>query len=259
MKAHRLLRTGLVAIGMMAVFLHFTGHSAQGQDLDSDGWQLSVMPYFWFSGVEGDAKVRGNEVDVDVGFDDIWDALDFGGQVHIEAQKGRWGLLLDPIYLALSADKELNVLNAKIEMDMWIVEFGGFYRIGDWSGDRGFPMSLDVLVGGRYWNLETELEIGPLSRESNTDWVDPFVGLRWIGELTDWLLVYVRGDIGGFAIYDDASESTWNVQAGPAVKLSKNVTLLLAYRALSVDKEEGNNLEADLTFAGPEIGLHIQF
>lgn len=62
----------------MAVFLHFTGHSVQGQDLDPDGWQLSVMPYFWFSGIEGDVKVRGNEADVDVGFDDIWDALDFG-------------------------------------------------------------------------------------------------------------------------------------------------------------------------------------
>jgi hypothetical protein len=249
MNAYRLPRTGLVAIGMMAVFLHFTGHSAQGQDLDSDGWQLSVTPYFWFSGIEGDVKVRRNEADIDVGFDDIWDALDFGGQVHIEAQKGRWGLLLDPIYLALSADKELNVVNAKLEMDTWIVEFGGFYRIGDWSRERGFPMSLDILIGGRYWNLETELEIGPLSRESDTDWVDPFVGLRWIAQLTDKVLLFIRGDVGGFAIYKDASEFTWNVQAGPGVKLSRNVALVLAYRALDVDKEEGGDSGADLTFA----------
>ena len=246
-------------IGMMAVFLNLMGQSAQGQDLDSDRWQLSVTPYFWFSGIEGDVKIRENEADVDVGFDDVWDALDYGGQVYIEAQHGRWGLLLDPTFMALSTDKELNVIDAELDIDLWIVEFGGFYRIVDWSGDGGFPMSLDVLVGGRYWNLETELEIGPLSRESDTDWVDPFVGLRWIGELTDWLLVYVRGDIGGFALYDDASEFTWNIQAGPAVKLSKNVALVLAYRALDIDREEDDDSETDLTFAGPEIGLHIQF
>jgi len=261
MKVHRLGKTGLLVMGMMIASLHSAGQAAQGQDLDSDGWQLSVTPYFWFSGIEGDVKVRENTADVDVGFDDILDALDYGVQVHIEAQHGRWGLLLDPTFMALSVDDDdLDaVVNAELETDLWIVEFGGFCRIVDLPGDRGFPMSLDVLLGGRYWNLETQLDIGPLSRESDNDWVDPFIGLRWIAQLTDRLLVHIRADVGGFAIYEDASELTWNIYAGPAMKLSKNMTLVSGYRALGIDKEEGNNFEADLTFAGPEIGLHIQF
>jgi len=260
MRVRRLLRTGLLAVGMMALSLHLAGPAALGQDLHSDGWQLSVTPYFWFSGIEGDLTVRGNDVDVDAGFDDILDVLDYGVQVHVELQNGRWGLLVDPTFLAFSADDDqLDVLNADLETDLWIVEFGGFYRIVDALDEQGLPGAVDVLLGGRYWNMETELDIGPLNFESDNDWVDPFIGLRWIVQLTDRLLVHIRGDVGGFAIYDDASEFTWNVYAGPAMKLSKNVTFVSGYRALGIDKEKGNSFEADLTFAGPQIGLHIQF
>lgn len=259
MNAYRLLKTRLLVLGVMVASLPCAGQAAAGQDLDSDRWQWSVTPYFWLSGLDGDVRIRETEVDVGVGFDDVWDALDFGAQVHIEAQKGRAGLLVDPTYLALSVDKELNIANAELEMKIWIVEFGGFYRIGDWSGAKSFPSSLDVLVGGRCWNLDVELDIGPLRRESDSAWVDPFVGLRWITQLTDQLLLVVRGDVGGFAIYDDASEFTWNIYAGGGVKLSKNLTFLAGYRVLNVDREEGSNFEADLTMAGPEIGLLIQF
>jgi hypothetical protein len=258
MEVHR-LRPGVLVIGIMAGLLPFAEPAAQGQNLDSDGWQLSVTPYFWFSGITGDVRVRDAEVDVDIGFDDIWDALDFGAQVHLEAQKGRWGLLLDTTYLALSTDKELNVVNAELDIDQWIVEFGGFYRVVDSLDQRGLPGALDVLLGGRYWSMETQLDIGPLRRASDNEWVDPFIGLRWTAQLTDGLLVLVRGDVGGFALYEDASEFTWNVFAGPAVKLSKNMTFLVGYRALGIDREEGDNFNADLTFAGPQVGLTIQF
>jgi hypothetical protein len=54
---------------------------------------------------------------------------------------------------------------------------------------------------------------------AHSAWVDPFVGLRWIAQLTDGFLLVVRGDVGGFAIYDDASELAWNVFAGPELGL----------------------------------------
>jgi opacity protein-like surface antigen len=258
MKTHRLRKTGLLALGIMVAFLHSAGQAAQGPDLESDGWRLSVMPYAWFSGISGDMTVRQRTVHVDVGFSEIFDALKFGGAVHMEAQKGRWGLLLDPTYMALSTTKHLNIVDTKLTFDMWLVEFGGFYRLGDWSGARRFPSSLDVLVAGRYWNLDTQLDIGPLSREARNDWIDPFIGLRWIVQLTEGLSLQFRGDIGGFGI-DDASKLTWNVYAGPAVQLSKHISLLAVYRALYVDREKSRDLGAKMTLAGPELGLDIRF
>jgi hypothetical protein len=259
MKTRGFRETGLLTVGVLVASLSFGGRAAHGQGLDTDRWQLSVTPYGWLAGLQGDVKVRDTTVHVDVPFHDILDALDFTAMVHIEARKGKWGLLSDVMYLATSTEKDLNVVNAKLDQDMWIVEFGGFYRLGDWSGDRRLPMSLDALVGGRYWNLDTDLTIGPLSRGASADWVDPFVGLRWIGRLTDWLSLYARGDIGGFGIYDEASKLTWNADGGAAFNLSKNVALLAGYRALNIDRRERHNLDADLTILGPEVGLIIRF
>jgi hypothetical protein len=258
MRRHKSRRTTLAVVGMMMVFLSGPGPRARGQELDPDRWRLSVTPYFWASGVTGDVTVRGNRVDVDVGFNEILDAFDFGGLVHIEAQKGRWGLFVDTIYLALSTDKDLNVVNAKLELDQWIVEFAGFYRLLDQPGYQGWPMSVDVLLGGRYWNIDADLDIGPLGSNVSNDWVDPFVGLRWTGQFNKWLLAYVRGDVGGFGIYDDASKFTWNVEGGPIVKLSETFSIILAYKALNIDRDQ-NELETNLTFAGPALGLYIQF
>ncbi len=147
MKPCRLLQTRRLVLGVMAVaWWPCAAPPAARPDLDSDRWQWSITPYFWFSGIDGDVRVRDTKVEVDVGFDEIWDALDFGAQVHLEAQKGRLGLLLDPTYLSLSLDKQLNIANAELEMKMWLVEFGGFYRLGNWPGAGSFPSSLDVLL-----------------------------------------------------------------------------------------------------------------
>ncbi len=259
METHGPRKTGWLAMGIMVALLPFAGQTTQGQDLDTERWQLRVTPYLWAAGVDGHLKVRDTKVDVDVPFRDVWDSLDFAAMAHIEAQKGRWGLLSDVIYLALSTEKDLNVANARLDLDTWIVEFGGFYRLVDWSGDRRLPMSLDVLLGGRYWNVDADLRVGPLRRDGDASWVDPFVGLRWTGELTDWFSLYARGDVGGFGIYDDASKFTWSADGGAAFKLSQCVTVLAGYRALNIDKHGHQDLAANLTFAGPVLGLMIRF
>ena len=255
-------RLTITSISVVLVLFGLACPLASGQDnpIGGEEWKLSVMPYFWMAGIEGDVTVKSFKADIDIGFDEIWDALDFGGQVHIEAQKGRWGLLFDPAFLALSSD-DISPPNAEVEFDMWIVELGGFYRLGDWptGGVNGRAMTLDVLAGGRYWNLKQKVELGPLSRETSQDWIDPFIGARLIMEMNDWMVFHLRGDIGGFAISNDASEFTWNVYAGPAFKVSDKVTIVAGYRALGLNKERGSNLDADLTMHGPQIGVHIRF
>lgn len=65
MKVRRLLATSLLVMGIMAASVHVAGEPAQGQDINSDGWQLSVTPYFWFSGIEGDVKAKQTKVTVE--------------------------------------------------------------------------------------------------------------------------------------------------------------------------------------------------
>jgi hypothetical protein len=259
MKVHRVPGTVGLAILLLILAFQPPGRSAYGQDSGSNELEISVTPYLWLAGIDGDLKVKGNEVDVDVDFcDDVWDALDFAGMVHIEATDGIWGVFVDPMYLSLSTDEDLGVADADIDIDMWTVEFGGFYRIAEWD-TGGRPSRLDVLGGGRYWYLESQVDIGPVSRKQKHDWVDPFVGLRWVGQMNDWLMLHARGDVGGFAVNEDASELTWNVYVGPGFILSENTTLLAGYRWLNIDREKGSDTETDLTFSGPMVGLYIRF
>jgi hypothetical protein len=220
-----------------------------------------VTPYFWFAGIEGDMKVRENKVDIDVGFSDVWDALDFGAAAHIEAKKGKWGILFDAMYLSLSTDEDLKPATAEVEFDIWTIELGGLYQIAEWpSGDgSGRKTTLELLGGGRYWDVDQEIEIGAVSRSMNPDWVDPFVGARLIVEMKDWLVLHLRGDVGGFAVSSDASEFTWNVFGGPAFKLSDKFSIVAGYRALGLDREKGSDFESDVTLHGPMLGAHIQF
>ncbi len=60
------------------------------EDLSNEqsGWDFHVAPYFWFLSIDGDVTVKGQESDVDVGFDKIWDEFNIGVMLEFEARKG---------------------------------------------------------------------------------------------------------------------------------------------------------------------------
>jgi hypothetical protein len=96
-------------------------------------WEFTVIPYLWATDLDGDITVRGVSSDVDMSFSDIRDNLDFAGQVHVEAAKGRWGLFVDPADIKLSVEENVSVpltdVSVGVATKMWLVEFGGFYRL----------------------------------------------------------------------------------------------------------------------------------
>jgi hypothetical protein len=58
--------------------------SASGEAAGSK-WEFNVIPYFWMAGMGGDLTVKGRDASLDSSFSDIWDDLDFGGQLHVNA------------------------------------------------------------------------------------------------------------------------------------------------------------------------------
>ena len=196
-----------------------------------DPWQWSVTPYFWFAGVDGHVTSNGRRTNVDISFSDIWDAFDFGALLHIEARKEKWGFFADPIYMNLSQSQDLGLVvpgpgdivltpTAKADLTMWIVEFGGFYQIGQWrpAGDSKQTVRLDVLGGGRYWDVEQNISIGPLSGQASENWIDPFIGAHLTVPVSNWLLFHLRADIGGFAVSRDALGADMERICGPRVQ-----------------------------------------
>jgi hypothetical protein len=225
------------------------------------------------AGISGDQTVEGNEASVSLSADDVLRALDFGGMVHVESRRGRWGAFLDGSYVKLSADGDFGPrggIDVDVSSELAMVELGMFYRfleraIGD--GDAQTLM-LDVLGGGRYTYLNAELDIegaGPLGAdlevEKSKDWIDPIVGGRVRIDITERLAFNLRGDVGGFDI-GSSSDLVWNVIGALGYQLSENTTLWIGYRHLDIDYEDGSGagqFEYDVEMTGPILGLAILF
>lgn len=145
-----------LATALWITVIIFAESWAHGADVaPGDGkWEFQVIPYFWMAGIDGDATVKGIDSKVDATFGDIWNNLEFGGQVYMEARKDRWGLFLNPTYLKLSSDAHVDRpiigrINADLTVKEWLVEFGGFYRLAKrplGSSEKG-ALSVDVLGG----------------------------------------------------------------------------------------------------------------
>jgi hypothetical protein len=255
------------AVGLWSSWAY--GEEAVGS---ADNWQLSVTPYMWFSEVTGHVISGGNRIPVDISFSDIWDALDCAGLVHVEAAKERWGVFVDPLYMKLGASKDVTVIvpdgedvvltaQTKVALEMWMVEFGGFYRLAQWSpaGEDNRTTKLDILGGARYWNFDQTIKSGAFRSDISADWTDPFVGMRVSAPVNDWLSLNARADVGGFQVSSDASNVSWNIFVGPAIKLSDNTSLVGGYRWLTLDRDKSSDSKTDVTLRGPLVALQIRF
>ncbi|MCI0738954.1 MAG: hypothetical protein L0Y72_07910 [Gemmataceae bacterium] len=237
-------------------------HAADGEP---DRWHLISTPFLWGSALEGDATIRGVDLNIDLGFDDLFEVTDFGFQTYLEVRKKKFGFFAAPSYLKLSGDAEAGSLSADFEQQWWTVEGGGFYNLVDTGNEK--PFTLDVIAGVRYWNVDTEVNVeggGPLGVDleigSTFEILDPIVGLRMRYYFTRKLSISLRGDVGGFGISSgDTSEFSWQALGLLGYDFTKRFTLLGGYRALGIDAEEDSGNTFDVVFQGVLLGLQIRW
>jgi opacity protein-like surface antigen len=226
-------------------------------------WSFLVSPYVWFAGMNGSVGVNENlpVIDVDVGFSDIFDAIDwfpppvmFVGEVRYE----RFAVVTDFVYLGLEGEEERTrgplSVGAELKLDTIIWTFAGSFRAID--SDR---VSLDLLAGGRLWNLDAEGTLaGPLGvrqRSGSKTWVDPLVGIVGRLELGNGFAVQAQGDVGGFGV---ASDIGWQLLGTLQYRVAESVALEAGYRYLVVDYDDGGFL-FDVAMHGPIIGASFRF
>ncbi|MCC6297047.1 MAG: hypothetical protein IT469_10105 [Pseudomonadales bacterium] len=224
-------------------------------------WQHTVVLFGIGASIDGKAGIGSVSADVDVGFDDILDNLEFGAMGTWRAERGRWAVVTDLIYMALEQEKNglgpFGGTRAKVEADQLILELDGSWAVTD---------RLDAYGGLRYWNLHSELDVaggGPLgetlSAAMTEDWVDPLVGLRYVAPLSEHWDFIVRGDIGGFGV---GSDFAWHASAFANWQFSEHGSLLLGYRHVDVDYDDGSGSSRflwDVAEGGPTVGFAWQF
>lgn len=248
-----------------AVVMIIPAARARGQDdLEGDGrWRLEVTPYLWLAGNDGDVATAVGSVEVDQNLDDVIDALDdlkLGGALHVEVHNNRWGLFGEAWYIDLESDARTPAgAKAEVGFEQFIGELGAFCRLLQTGGRQRRPQ-LDLLGGVRVNWLELAIDIeGIGSGDRERTWVDPFVGLRGELEAIPRMVVYGRGDIGGFGIdAEHTSDFTWLAEVGAYWRISDHFSWSLGYRWFDTDYESGS-FAYDVNLNGPITALTIRF
>jgi hypothetical protein len=136
-------------------------------------------------------------------------------------------------------------------------------------------VNLDLYAGGRLWRMhtETDLSMAPVTIpgfdvsgsltppsfpnrpidlgsveipglttagidetvESTSWWIDPVIGIRLTGDVTDRIMLGFVGNIGGFGI-GSASEFTWFLEGSAGYQLGESWTVVLGYRANQINR-----------------------
>jgi hypothetical protein len=264
-----------------AVMLMLAGPFAYGQTAApgvsnsaprDEQWEFRVTPYMWAPQIESKVTVGGYSTTINTYFSDIWRNLEAAGMVNLEAQKGKLGFFLNPLYMKIRGDGELlrttdasrplpPTRDITLNLTMGVLEFGGFYRLATWSLDSkqgtGRAVTLEALAGGRYWYIHMDLDTSsPINPTKYNDFVDPIIGGRTKVDLTDKLAFNLEGDIGGFGV---GCDFTWNAQTSIAYQFTHLVSAFVGYRVLYADYKQSTGNRFQETFQGPTGGVTFRF
>jgi hypothetical protein len=229
-------------------------------------WQFNVVGFAWLPSVTGSVTVRGHEAQDNASFTDIVQKSDsiLAYMSHFEAQKDRFGLFVEPIWMRLGFGSKADVLISNLTTEITYVEFGGFYRaLEGVAGPANRHWFVDALAGGRYTNLSISASLNDGSSPSQSkSWVDPFIGARVRLEMTPTWDFQLRGDIGGFGV---GSQFSWNLVALIGHRFSlfgTSAEAIAGFKALDQDYQTGSGNRAfrwNNILWGPVLGLSATF
>jgi hypothetical protein len=225
-----------------------------------ESWKIDGEIYLWGASI-GATTVTGG--DIDVGFDTIMKNLDMAFMGALGARKGKWSIVVDAIYMDVSADRTGAIAlpdgsvatSSNLVLKSWVVGPSAGYNVVDTGA-----FTLDVLAGARYLYLKPTLSAqvdGPLEgrfrqfSDSANIW-NGIVGVRGRVSLCPrWFFPYYA-DIGA-----GASKLTWQASGGVGYGFGW-IEVTAAYRYLDWNLK---NLKVfdDLNFGGPLLGAKIYF
>ena len=239
----------------------------------SNKWKVGVAVYGWMPQLSGTVLLPGpNTADFDIKFSTLLKDLDFGGMTSLEAQKGRWGMFADVIYLDLGTDKTttrggvIDGISVPVTIDVtsntdlkgWLLTFGPSYRVVAKPGS-----TLDVFAGaGMLWlkptlNVDLNADFGDFSgpgrsrsaSATSETWnaIIGFKGRQGLGASHKWSIPYYAN------IGTGQSDFTVQVAGGIAYAFSWG-EVAASWRYLDYNQKSTDALQS-LKINGPLVGV----
>ena len=253
---------------------------------ETAGWEYRLAPYLWLPTIDGSLSYApppgdGGSPGFSVGPTDWLDMINFGLLLSGSAQKDKFLVFSDLVYLSMTSKNEGSidgiqlgpdflpiegsiVLNVRTDLDAINLTLGIGREIS-----RSESGSASVFAGIRYFGVDvtSHWDLSAAITGPNNEIVLPSQGS--IGQDIDLLdgIVGIRGEFGNsagrwsFPYYFDIgagdSDMTWNAAAGVARRFEWG-DLLLVFRHLEYDQSEGRLLQ-DFSFSGPLLGARFRF
>lgn len=234
---------------------------AMADTVPDTGWQFQATPYLWVAGISGWSRVgtRTPTANLDASFSDVLKNLNFGGMGSFEARYGRWGVVVDTIYIKVSKTSDPLLGGAlgtlRLKLNETILQAAAAYQVIDSP-----VMPIDVMIGVRYAYVDGDVSYSGgrffpdgRSGDRSANWTDGFLAVRG---------AYLFNEKWSVSAYADAgtggTKHSWQFLGGVNYNFSKTIVAKLGYRILSMDYEKPAFLY-NIKTQGPYAGVGIRF
>ncbi len=161
-------------------------------------WRVGISIYGWFPGLHGTVGALGHDASIHVPFSDVFHTLKGIVPIAVEADKGRFVMPVDFLWMKLGVDNGLPIndfTQTTIRTDLTQSIFTPKVGVRLLNSDH---LKFDALGGIRYWylSLDNTLEPSGLGTSKSTQWVDGLGGGRFILPFGEKASVTLAGDAG---------------------------------------------------------------
>ena len=242
----------------------------------AEDWQFRASLYGYFPDISSNVAFQGAD-EINVSAQDLIDHTDNIFMGSFEAQRGRFGVFADVIYINLgnSITDSTSIAvgggtplppgitaDASLNVDAWVWTLAGTYRIYE-----GANATIDLFGGARLLNVDADLayefssDFGPFSGPAragatsteleNWDAVVGVKGRNTFGANQRWFVTYYA-DVGA-----GDSDLTWQAFVGGGRSIGR-FDIVAGWRHLEYEFPSSSRIE-DLTFDGPLVGASFNF
>jgi hypothetical protein len=255
-------RSAFVTVSFAMMSIPMTGLAQP----EGAGWQYQVQAYALFPNMKGETGIADlPTVTVDEDPQDIFDNLQMGAMLYLEARNDTWAFSSDVLYMDLGSDIEpldgtgiVTLADGHVDVSQTGWELAAMRRLAPW-----FELGLGVT----YNQIDVDVDLSITSPLGTTDrsagleenWIDPTIVMRGTWPIDDKWFVQARGNIGGFGV---GSDLMWQVMADVGYRPSEKWFVAFGYRVIDIDYENGSGLDRfvyDVRTFGPQLKLGINF
>jgi hypothetical protein len=228
------------------------------------GWSFLVEPYAMFPNMSGDVGL-GNLPDVtaDVSPSDIFNNLQMGAMLYLEASNEKWNINSDLLYMNLSQGVKENTIvkNGEVSAKQLGWEVAGLYKVRP-NLQFGLGLLLNSIESGVDIN-RIALGGGTTNAKKNITktWVDPMLIAVFTNKPGKKIIYKLRGEVGGFGL-DADTNFAWQMQGYAGYRFSKLFQLEGGYRVIGLDYETGSGSDRflySMNTYGPIIKFGFNF